>query len=57
MEEEDKLRDSEAVEKMRETDGSRMIIGEILCLFYYISCPFFLLPLVWWRHLKINKAG
>ena len=30
MAEEDELRDSEAVEKVRETSGSRMIIGEIL---------------------------
>ena len=31
--EEDELRYSEAVEKLRETGGSGMIIGEILCLF------------------------
>ena len=33
MAEEDELRDSEVVEKARETCGIRMIIGEILCLF------------------------
>ena len=32
MAEEDELRDPEAVEKVRETGGSGMIIGEILCL-------------------------
>ena len=31
--EEDKLRDSEVVEKAREMGGIGMIIGEILCLF------------------------
>ena len=31
--EEEKLRDLEAAEKVRETGISRMIIGEILCLF------------------------
>ena len=29
----DELRDSQAVEKVREAGDSRMIIGEILCLF------------------------
>ena len=33
LSEEDKLRNSEVVEKLREMGGSRMIIGEILCLF------------------------
>ena len=33
MEEEYELRDSEEVEKVRETVGSRIVIGEILCLF------------------------
>ena len=31
--EEDELKDSEVVEKARETGGIGMIIGEILCLF------------------------
>ena len=31
--EEDELRESEVVEKARETGGIRMIISEILCLF------------------------
>ena len=35
--EEDELRDSEAMDKVRETGGIMMIIGEILCLFAYIS--------------------
>ena len=33
LSEEDELRNSEVVEKVREMGGSRMIIGEILCLF------------------------
>ena len=45
------LSDSEAVYKVREMGGSRMIIGEILCLFSYIAFAFSLLPLVWWIHL------
>ena len=43
--EEDKLRYSEAVDKVIETGGIRMIIGEILCLFSYIDFPISLLPL------------
>ena len=45
MVEEDELRDSEAVDKVRETGNIRMIIGDILCLFAYITCPIFLLSL------------
>ena len=37
MVEEYKLRDLEAVDKVRETGNTGMIIGEILCLFAYIS--------------------
>ena len=54
---EDELRDSEAVEKVRETGGSGMIICEILFLFAYIYCTLFLLPLVWWSRTQIEKAG
>ena len=56
MAEEDELRDSEAVEKVRETGGSGIVICEILCLFAYISCPVFLLPLVWWSQKKNDEA-
>ena len=48
---------SEVVEKVRETGGSWMIIGEILCLFDYIACPLFLLHLVWWIQLQIDESG
>ena len=37
--EEDDLRDSEAVKKVRETGGSGMIIGGILCLFLLRKLP------------------
>ena len=43
--EEDELRYSEAVEKVRETGGSGMIIGEILCLFLLRKLPISLPPL------------
>ena len=33
MVEEDKLMDSEAVKKVRETGGNRMKTGDMLCLF------------------------
>ena len=39
------MRDSEAVEKVRETGGSRMIIGEILCLFLLLRFPILPAPL------------
>ena len=42
MAEEDDLRDLEAVEKVRETGGSGMIIGEILCLFLLRKLPILL---------------
>ena len=45
MEKEDELRDSEAVGKVRETGGSWLIIGEILCLFFLQKLPVFLAPL------------
>ena len=54
MVEEEKFRDSEAVDKVREIGGSGMIIGEILYLFAYISCPIFLLPLEWRNYPKID---
>ena len=37
--EEGNLRDLEVVDKVRETDGSGIIIGEILCLFTYMYFP------------------
>ena len=42
MAEEDELRDSEVVEKARETGGIGMIIGEILCLFFLQKLPILL---------------
>ena len=45
MAEEDELRYSEAVEKVREMGGSGMILGEILCLFLLQKFPIFLSPL------------
>ena len=56
MAEEDELRDSEAVDKVRETGGIGMIIGEILCLFAYIACPLFLPPLDLWSQPQIHYA-
>ena len=43
--EEDKLRDSEAVEKARVMGGSGVIIGDILCLFLLRKLPILLAPL------------
>ena len=54
--EEEKLKYSDAVDKVRETDGIGMIICEILFLFAYISCPPFLLPLELWSQPKIDYA-
>ena len=45
MAEEDELKDSEVVEKARETGGIGMIIGEILCLFLLQKLPILLSPL------------
>ena len=54
--EEYELKDSEAVEKVRETGGSRMIIGDILCLFIaYINFPPF--PFAWSSQPEIEEAG
>ena len=47
MAEEDELRYLEVLYKARETGGIGMIISEILCVFAYIACPIFLLPLKW----------
>ena len=55
--EEDESIDLEAVKKVRETGVSRMIIGEILCLFAYIACPPFLLPMLGWSQPQIDEAG
>ena len=43
--EEDELRDSDAVEKVRETGDSDIIIGEIMCLFLLQKLPILLAPL------------
>ena len=45
MAEEDELKDSEVVEKARETGGVGMIIGEILCLFLLRKLPILISPL------------
>ena len=50
------MRNSEAMDKVRETGSIRMIIGEILCLFSYIAFPLFLLPLELWSHPQIEHA-
>ena len=50
------MRDLEAVEKVIETGGIGMIIGEILCLFDYIACPLFLLPHELWSQPQIYYA-
>ena len=54
--EEDELRYSEAVYKVRETCGIGMIISEILCLFAYIAFPLFLLPHELWSQPQIDYA-
>ena len=41
---------------MREMGGIGMITGDILCLFAYIYCPPFLLPLEMWSQLQIEYA-
>ena len=56
MAEEGELRDSEAVDKVRETGSIGMIISGILCLFAYIACPLFLLTLEMWSHPYIDYA-
>ena len=43
--EENELKDSEAVEKVRETGGSGIIIGEILCLLFLRKLPILHSPL------------
>ena len=43
--EEDNFRDYEAAEKVIETGGIRMIIGEILCLFLLQKLTILLAPL------------
>ena len=49
--EEDELRDLEVVEKVREMGDSRMIIGEILCLFLLRKLHILLVPLAWLSQL------
>ena len=39
------MKELEAVEKVIETGGSRMIIGEMLCLFLLQKLPILLAPL------------
>ena len=48
------MRDSEAIDKVVETGGIGMIIGEILCLFSYIACTLLLLPHELWSNPKIE---
>ena len=50
------MRDLEAVDKVRETDGIRMVIGEILRLFAYIACPLLILPHKMWSQPQIDYA-
>ena len=50
------MRDSEAVDKVREMGGIGMIIDDILCLFAYIACPLFLLFLELWSQSQTNYA-
>ena len=50
------MKDLEAVEKVRETGGIGMIIGEILRFFAYIACPLFLLSPKLWSQPQIDYA-
>ena len=50
------MRDLGVVDKVRETGGIGMIISEILCLFAYIACPLFLLPLEFWSQTQLDYA-
>ena len=56
------MRDLEATDKVRETDGSVMIIGEILCLFllrklHILLAPFSFSPLCGLvTHNSMNQA-
>ena len=54
MMEEDKLRDLESIDKVRETADIGVIISEILCLFAYISCPLYLLSHELWSQKQIS---
>ena len=45
MEEKDKFRDLEVVEKVRVMGGIGMIIGEVLCLFLLQKLPILIVPL------------
>ena len=56
MVEDEKLIDSEAVDKVRGTGDSEIIIGDILCLFTYVACPLFLLLLEWRSQLQIDHV-
>ena len=56
MEDEDEMRYLEAVDKVKETGGSGVISGVILCLFVYIDFPIFLLPLKLWIQPYIDCA-
>ena len=50
------MRDLESVDKVRETGGIGMIISDILCLFDYIACPLFFLPLEFWSQPQIKYS-
>ena len=54
MVEDEKLIDSEVVDKVIETGDSKIIIGDILCLFTYFACPLLLLLLEWRSQLQID---
>ena len=44
------------MEKVRGTGGIGIIISDILCLFDYIACPLFLLPLEVWSQTQNDYA-
>ena len=50
------MRDLEAVDRVIETGGIWVVIGEILCLFYYIACPLLLLIFKLWSQTQIEYA-
>ena len=49
------MRYLEVVDKVIETGGIRMIIGEILCLYSYIDCPLLTYPPMFWSQPRIDK--
>ena len=51
------MKDSEVVDKVRETDGIGMVIVEVLCLFDSIACPLSLLLLELCSKPQIDYAA